>query len=97
MLAHIGISWYNILPIRRTNMTEWQGRKLMNEINSIGNARSIIREISKVIVGKDEILIKVLLAVISKGHVLMEDIPGVGKTTMAISLSKALGLDYNRV
>ena len=78
-------------------MTERQGSIPMNEINSIGNARSIIREISKVIVGKDEILIKVLLAVISKGHVLMEDIPGVGKTTMAISLSKALGLDYNRV
>lgn len=78
-------------------MIEWQGSIPMNEINSIGNARSIIREISKVIVGKDEILIKVLLAVISKGHVLMEDIPGVGKTTMAISLSKALGLDYNRV
>lgn len=69
----------------------------MNEINSIGNARSIIREISKVIVGKDEALIKVLLAVIAGGHILMEDIPGVGKTTMAISLSRALGLDYNRV
>ena len=69
----------------------------MNEINSIGNARLIIREVEKVIVGKDEVLIKVLLAVISKGHILMEDIPGVGKTTMAISLSRALGLDYNRV
>lgn len=72
----------------------------MNEVNtisSIGNARGIIKEISKVIVGKDEALIKVLLAVIAGGHILMEDIPGVGKTTMAISLSRALGLDYNRV
>jgi len=69
----------------------------MSEINSIGNARQIIREVSKVIVGKDETLIKILLAVIAGGHVLMEDIPGVGKTTMAISISKALGLDYNRV
>ena len=69
----------------------------MNEINSIGNARSIIREVSKVIVGKDEALIKILLAIISGGHILMEDIPGVGKTTMAISLSHALGLEYNRV
>lgn len=66
-------------------------------MNEIGNARSIIREISKVIVGKDEALIKVLLAVIAGGHILMEDIPGVGKTTMAISLSRALGLEYNRV
>ena len=69
----------------------------MNDINSIGNAKLIIREVSKVIVGKDETLIKILLAIIAGGHVLMEDIPGVGKTTMAISISKALGLDYNRV
>ena len=49
------------------------------------------------IVGKDESLIKVLLAIIAGGHILMEDIPGVGKTTMAISISKALGLEYGRV
>ncbi len=69
----------------------------MNEFKSIGSARSIIREVSKVMVGKDESLIKILLAIIAGGHILMEDIPGVGKTTMAISISKALGLDYNRV
>ncbi len=69
----------------------------MNELNSIGNARQIIREVSKVMVGKDESLIKILLAIIAGGHILMEDIPGVGKTTMAISISRALGLEYNRV
>ena len=69
----------------------------MATINSVGKAKQIVREISKAIVGKDEVLIKVLLAVIAGGHILMEDIPGVGKTTMAVSLSKALGLDYNRV
>ena len=69
----------------------------MNDITSIGNARLIIREVSKVIVGKDESLIKILLAIVAGGHILMDDIPGVGKTTMAISISKALGLDYNRV
>ncbi len=69
----------------------------MTTINSVGKAKQIVREISKAIVGKDEVLIKVLLAVIAGGHILMEDIPGVGKTTMAVSLSKALGLDYNRV
>ena len=69
----------------------------MNDINSIGNARLIIREVSKVIVGKDESLIKVLLAIIAGGHILMEDIPGVGKTTMAVAMSRALGLEYNRV
>jgi MoxR-like ATPase len=69
----------------------------MATINSVGKAKQIVKEISKAIVGKDEVLIKVLLAVIAGGHILMEDIPGVGKTTMAVSLSKALGLDYNRV
>ena len=69
----------------------------MTTITSVGKAKQIVREISKAIVGKDEVLIKVLLAVIAGGHILMEDIPGVGKTTMAVSLSKALGLDYNRV
>ena len=69
----------------------------MNEFNSIGSAKSIIREVSKVIVGKDESLIKILLAIVAGGHILMEDIPGVGKTTMAIAISRALGLEYNRV
>ena len=38
-----------------------------------------------------------LLAILAGGHILLEDIPGVGKTTMALAFSKALGLDYNRV
>ena len=69
----------------------------MDNINSIGNARLILREVGKVIVGKDEIMIKVLLAILAGGHILMEDIPGVGKTTMAVAFSKALALEYNRV
>lgn len=69
----------------------------MESFDSIGNAKLIIREVSRVIVGKDEAIIKVLLAVLAGGHILMEDIPGVGKTTMAVSISRALGLAYNRV
>ena len=69
----------------------------MNESDSIARIQSVIREVGGVIVGKDEVLIKVLLAFLAGGHILMEDIPGVGKTTLAVSLSRALGLDYNRV
>ena len=69
----------------------------MNEQNSIERIQSVIREVGSVIVGKDEILVKVILALLAGGHILMEDIPGVGKTTLAVSLSRALGLDYNRV
>ena len=69
----------------------------MKTINSIGSAKQIVYEVSKVIVGKDEVIIKMLLAILARGHILMEDIPGVGKTTMAVAFSRALGLDYNRV
>lgn len=69
----------------------------MKTINSIGSAKQIVYEVSKVIVGKDEVIIKMLLAILARGHILMEDIPGVGKTTMALAFSRALGLDYNRV
>lgn len=60
-------------------------------------ANQIIQEVKKVIVGKDEIIEKVLIAILSKGHVLIEDIPGVGKTTLALAFSKAMTLDYRRL
>ena len=69
----------------------------MDTFNSIGSAKLIIREVTRVIVGKEQTVIKVLLAILAGGHILMEDIPGVGKTTLAVSISRALGLDYNRV
>ena len=57
----------------------------------------IIREVKKVIVGKDEVVQKIWMAILAQGHVLLEDVPGVGKTTMALSFAKALGLDEKRV
>lgn len=60
-------------------------------------AAQVVNEVKKAVVGKDEIVVKTLLSVLARGHVLLEDIPGVGKTTMAIAFSKALGLSYNRV
>ncbi len=60
-------------------------------------AARVVGEVKKAVVGKDDAVVKVLLAVLSRGHVLMEDIPGVGKTTLAIAFSRALGLKYSRV
>lgn len=60
-------------------------------------ANKIIAQMRKVIVGKDQTLLWVLVTILSRGHILLEDIPGVGKTTMAVALSKVLGLSYNRV
>lgn len=57
----------------------------------------IMNELKKAIVGKEEILKKVYMAILAGGHVLLEDIPGVGKTTLALAFSKVLGLDYKRI
>ncbi len=63
----------------------------------MGSVSQIISEVKKVIVGKDRALLWVLTAILARGHILLEDIPGVGKTTMALAFSKALGLEYGRV
>ena len=57
----------------------------------------IVDEIKKVICGKDEIIRLILQSVLAGGHVLMEDVPGVGKTTMAVSFARTMGMDYGRV
>ena len=58
---------------------------------------NILGEVKKVVLGKDEVVDKVFMAVLARGHVLLEDVPGTGKTTMALSFARALGLDYRRV
>ena len=58
---------------------------------------AILNEVKKVIVGKDDVLEKVLMTILAGGHVLLEDVPGVGKTTLALAFSKAMNLAYNRV
>lgn len=63
----------------------------------VEKSRQIIREIGKVLVGKDDVVEKVLMTIYAGGHILLEDAPGVGKTTMALAFSKALGLEYKRV
>ena len=57
----------------------------------------IQNEIKKVIIGKDEVIRSVLMTVIASGHILLEDIPGVGKTTLALAFSKTLSLKYKRM
>ena len=58
---------------------------------------AIQQEVNKVILGKRDLVRRVLLAVLARGHVLLEDVPGVGKTTMAMAFAKALGLSTGRV
>lgn len=57
----------------------------------------IVSEVKKAVIGKDTVIIKTMLAMLCKGHILIEDIPGVGKTTLALAFSKALNLKHNRM
>lgn len=68
-----------------------------DQITVLNLSKNVITEIKKAVIGKDEIIIKVLLAVLADGHILIEDIPGVGKTTLAMALSKALNLKQKRL
>ncbi len=60
-------------------------------------AQQILGQVRQVVVGKDPVLLWVLAAILARGHILLEDIPGVGKTTMALAFSRVLDLGYNRV
>ncbi len=60
-------------------------------------AESILSEVKKVIVGKDNVLLRALTAILSRGHILLEDVPGVGKTTLALAFSRAMGIEYRRI
>ena len=57
----------------------------------------IIQEIEKAVIGKRQAVEKVLCAILAGGHILLEDIPGVGKTTLALAFSRALSLKQNRM
>ena len=58
---------------------------------------SVKNEIKKVLQGKDSVIDMVLCTLLSGGHILLEDIPGVGKTTLAVALSKTLSMSYRRM
>ena len=63
----------------------------------VQKAQEILNQVRKAVVGKDDVLLWTLATILAGGHILLEDIPGVGKTTMALAFSKALGLRCNRI
>ena len=75
-----------------------RGSLMQTKENAItGRAQQIMNQVRKVVVGKDPVLLWVLAAILARGHILLEDIPGVGKTTMALAFSRVLDLSYSRV
>jgi len=57
----------------------------------------VIDEIMKYFVGEREVIVKIMASILANGHVLMEDVPGIGKTFLSKVLAKVLGLRYNRI
>lgn len=60
-------------------------------------AMEIIREAKKAVIGKDDCIMKAVAAILAGGHILLNDIPGVGKTTLAVALANSMSLVQNRV
>lgn len=59
--------------------------------------KNIINNISKVIIGKEDVITDIMKGIIAGGHILLEDVPGVGKTTLVKALAKSLSLSYSRI
>jgi MoxR-like ATPase len=59
--------------------------------------QEIINQVRKSVIGKDDVIEKTLMAMLAGGHILLEDVPGVGKTSMAIAFSQAMDLSYKRM
>ncbi|NLD83030.1 MAG: AAA family ATPase, partial [Clostridiales bacterium] len=57
----------------------------------------VLTEMEKVIAGKRDVIQRILTALLAEGHVLLDDVPGVGKTTLAVAISRAVDLQYKRV
>lgn len=60
-------------------------------------ALDILENLKKIIIGKDEVLENVMISLLARGHLLIEDVPGVGKTTLVKALAKSIDLSYKRV
>lgn len=58
---------------------------------------ALMKEITKVVKGKEEVIEKVMMSIFASGHILLEDVPGLGKTTLAMAFSNALGLENKRI
>lgn len=63
----------------------------------VEQSKQIVEEVNKAFIGKDEVVRKVLMTIYAGGHILLEDCPGVGKTTLAVAFSKVLGLHNKRI
>lgn len=64
---------------------------------NLKSIEQVMEQVGRIILGKDEEIKEIMLSFLANGHILLEDIPGVGKTTLALAFSKAMSLEYKRV
>ena len=85
---------------KKTNNNFAKGDKKLEEktLRAVQAAtEAITEEMNKVIIGKNDVIKKVLMSVLAGGHILLDDVPGVGKTSIAVALGRTLGMKYNRI
>jgi MoxR-like ATPase len=80
-----------------TSETETINKPAALDFNPVEKINLLQREIERVIKGKSETVKLALVALLAKGHLLIEDVPGIGKTTLANALARALDLSFHRV
>ncbi|MCU1496540.1 MAG: hypothetical protein JWM47_493, partial [Acidimicrobiales bacterium] len=82
--------------VQRLSVQDADGSPGDRRASFAGLHRAIAENIGQVIRGKDDAIDLVLLCLIAEGHLLVEDVPGVGKTTLAHALARAFGLHFSR-
>ena len=76
-------------------MLQQEGRPDVAPVRDLGE--KLIHNVEKVIMGKSDVIRKVVLCLLADGHILLEDIPGTGKTTLAKAIARSVGCSFSRV
>lgn len=93
LYGYFGILIREIVTIGRSAFVE----RMRNMILADTHIADVISEVKKVVIGKDDVICKMMAAILMQGHILIDDIPGVGKTTMALAFAKSMDLQQKRM